>query len=329
MSWTEEKLPEPLMVFLAYLDVERGFAGATLQAYGKDLAQWENFLASRGKSCATPETIAKQDVYAYLVRLHKQGLSKSSVARKLSSLRAFFKFLLKNKRIENNPCSGIQNPKQDRPQPKVLNVDQALDMMEARLEPTPKALRDLALAEVLYGSGLRVSEALSLNLEDVDVGQSVIRIRGKGGKERNAFLTEPGRERLKRYMLHRSAFGPDLRENALFLGLRGKRLHRREAARIIQRLGVLSAHLQGVSPHTLRHSFATHMLQGGADLRSVQELLGHSRISTTQRYTHLNLEQVTRIYDSAHPRAREDDNPGETAPSDPESPNLATGEKNN
>ncbi len=307
MSWISDSLPDEVTAFLAHLDVEKGFSGATLQAYSKDLLQWENFLQSRNKTCARPEDIVRADVHAFLVQMHKLNLSKSSMARKLSSLRSFFRFLQKQKTIQQNPCAGVRNPKQDKPQPGVLNVDQALEIVQAELEPSPRNIRDLALVEVLYGSGLRVSEALSLDLDDVDQGQSLVRVQGKGRKERLAFLTRPGLERLRQYATLRQAFEPELRENALFLGMRGRRLHRREAARIIQRLGLLFAKAQGVSPHTLRHSFATHMLQAGADLRIVQELLGHSRISTTQRYTHLNLDQVMHTYDSAHPLARKKD----------------------
>lgn len=303
MSWTAENLPENIQVFLAYLDIEKGYSQATMAAYGSDLDQLENFLKSMEKSCGKPLDIHKSDIHAFLVFLHKAGISKSSMSRKLSSIRSFFRFLLKNKNITQNPCQGVRNPRQDRPQPDFLNVDQALILMEASLEPSPKALRDMALAELLYGSGLRVSEAINLDLDDVDPRQTLVRVMGKGQKERMSPLTKPGLERIKRYVSQRGAFEPDPRENALFLGMRGKRLNRREAARIIDRLARIVALPESISPHGLRHSFATHLLQGGADLRSVQELLGHSRISTTQRYTHLNLDEVTRVYDRAHPKA--------------------------
>ncbi|MFO7726804.1 MAG: tyrosine recombinase XerC [Desulfonatronovibrio sp.] len=304
MSWTVENLPEHIQVFLAYLDIEKGYSRSTVAAYGSDLEQFEIFLQPRQKTCQEPESIVRADIHSFLAYLHKQGISKSSMSRKLSSLRSFFGFLLRNKTLRLNPCQGVRNPKQDRPQPDFLNVDQALTLMEAALDPSPKALRDMALAEVLYGSGLRVSEATNLDLDDVDTGQTLVRVMGKGQKERLAPLTRAGCERIKSYVLQRRAFNPDPRENALFLGMRGKRLNRREAARIIDRLSKIVALPESISPHGLRHSFATHLLQGGADLRSVQELLGHSRISTTQRYTHLNLEEVTRIYDLAHPKAK-------------------------
>lgn len=303
MSWTAENLPELIQVFLAYLDIEKGYSRATMAAYGVDLEQFESFLQDRKKSCDNPGDIVRADIHSFLAYLHNSGISKSSMARKLSSLRSFFRYLMKNKTISQDPCQGVKNPKQDRPQPDFLNVDQALALMEASVEPSPKGLRDMALAELLYGSGLRVSEAVNLDMDDVDLGQMMVRVMGKGQKERMAPLTNPGCERIRKYLLQRRAFDPDPRDNALFLGIRGKRLNRREAARIIDRLARKTALPQSISPHGLRHSFATHLLQGGADLRSVQELLGHSRISTTQRYTHLNLDEVTRVYDKAHPRS--------------------------
>lgn len=303
MSWTDENLPEQIQVFLAYLDIEKGYSQATMAAYGNDLLQFENHLQTLNKSCDRPQEIARPDINSFLVSLHKEKQSKSSMARKLSSLRSFFRFLQKHKIITSSPCQGVRNPRQGRPQPEFLNVDQAINLMESAPDVSPRSLRDMALAELLYGSGLRVSEAMGLDLDDVDQGQRMVRVMGKGQKERLAPLTRPGLERIRQYLLQRHAFDPDPREKALFLGLRGKRLNRREAARIIDRLAGMAALPQSVSPHGLRHSFATHLLQGGADLRSVQELLGHSRISTTQRYTHLNLDEVTRIYDKAHPKS--------------------------
>lgn len=305
MTWSWEGLPEHIQVFLAYLDIEKGYSGATLAAYGTDLLQFETFLKTREKTCQFPDAVQKSDIHAYLADLHQQGLTKSSTARKLSSLRSFFHFLLKKKVISQNPCQGVRNPKQDMPHPVFLNIDQALNLMKTELEPSPKTLRDIALAELLYGSGLRVSEAVNLDLDDVDSGGMLVRVMGKGQRERLAPLTSPGLERIKRYIAQRSAFEPDPMEKALFLGIRGKRLNRREAFRIIDRLAKAAALPESISPHGLRHSFATHLLQAGADLRSVQELLGHSRISTTQKYTHLNLDELTSVYDKAHPRSKE------------------------
>ncbi|KUJ96301.1 MAG: Tyrosine recombinase XerC [Desulfonauticus sp. 38_4375] len=305
MSWIEENLPHNLQVFIAYLEVEKGYSLATLRAYATDLKEFELFLNKVKKSLDSPEKIVKPDVLSFIQELYAKNLSKSSLARKLSSLRSFFRFLLKRKKIETNPLLGIKNPKQEKKIPRVLNVDQVINLLEVELEPSPKNLRDIALAELIYGSGLRISEALGLNLEDVDLGQRVVIVLGKGQKERMVPLSKKAAQRLLNYLRQREAFNPSLREQAFFLGIRGKRLNRRQANRILLRLAKEARLNFNLSPHTLRHTFATHLLQAGADLRTVQELLGHSRISTTQRYTHLNLETIMQIYDQAHPRAKE------------------------
>jgi len=199
--------------------------------------------------------------------------------------------------------AGIRNPKQEKRHPQVLNVDQAISVMEVALEPDPEGLRDIALAEVLYGSGLRISEAIGLDLNDLD--SDVIRVLGKGSKERIVPLSEAAMVRIRRYLEQRHAFiKDDYSEQALFLSVRaGKRLDRRQANRIIAKLGRLAGLPKDLHPHMLRHSFATHMLEAGADLRSVQELLGHENLTTTQRYTHLDMQHVMQVYDQAHPRA--------------------------
>lgn len=306
MSWTEENLPKKLQLFLAYLEVEKGYSLSTIRAYGTDLKEFNVFLKKYNKSLDKPDKILKQDILSFIKYLYSQKLNKSSLARKLSSLRSFFKFLLKHKQITKNPVLGIRNPKQEKKIPRVLNVDQILSLLEVDLEPSPKNLRDLALAELIYGSGLRISEALGLDLNDVDLAQRVIVVMGKGQKERMLPLSEQSVKRLSKYLEQRNAFNPSLQEQAFFLGIRGKRLNRREANRILLRLAREAKFNFNLSPHTLRHSFATHLLQAGADLRVVQELLGHSRISTTQRYTHLNLETIISVYDKAHPKAKKE-----------------------
>lgn len=291
------------LAFMAYLGVEKGYAQATLRAYGQDLFQFETHLREKGKNPGNPAGISRDTVRGYLAELHRLGVKRSSVARKLAALRSYFRFLSRRDIIRTNPCAGVSNPRQDIRHPTALNVDQALGLMDASSGPDPRSLRDMALVELLYGSGLRVGEAVGLDLEDVDVGQGIVRVLGKGSKERLAPLTEVCMERLRRYLLHRGAFRPEPGERALFLGLRGQRLNRREAARIVQRLAALAGIAQHISPHVLRHSFGTHMLQGGADLRTVQELLGHARLSTTQRYTHLDLARIIQVYDQSHPLA--------------------------
>jgi len=291
--------------FLAFLSVEKGYSDATIRSYGTDLEQFQDFLKGKKRSLESPGRVSREHVRGFLAELHRRRLSKASMGRKLSSLRAYFKYLMRHKQIVKDPMSGIRNPKQEKRHPQVLNVDQAVSMMEAAVEPDPEGLRDIALAEVLYGSGLRISEAIGLDMNDVD--SDVIRVVGKGSKERIVPLSEAAVKRIRRYMEQRHAFiKDDYSEQALFLSVRaGKRLDRRQANRIVTKLAKLAGLPKDVHPHMLRHSFATHMLEAGADLRSVQELLGHKNLSTTQRYTHLDMQRIMQVYDSAHPRAGE------------------------
>jgi len=295
--------PDLLEQYLDHLRYERGYSPATLKGYARDLIQFKEIARARGVDCDRPEQIGKEEVHAYLADLHRKGLARSSVARKLSSLRGFFGYLIGRKIISLDPCLGVHNPKQLKAQPRFLNVDQAVGLMQAEVEDGPRGLRDVALVELLYGSGLRISEALGLDVQDIDPGRSFIKVLGKGGKERIVPLTDISLERLNAYLVVRSSFSPSPQEKALFLGMRGKRLSRRQASKIIESLRTAAGLPQSVSPHDLRHSFATHLLASGADLRSVQKLLGHSRLGTTQRYTHLQLEQLMRVYDQAHPRS--------------------------
>lgn len=289
--------------FLDHLTVERGYSEATIRSYATDLEQFDDYLGRVKRSLDKPGRITRDHIRGYLAEMHRRQLSKTSIGRKLSSLRAFFKYLMRRKIVAKNPMAGIRNPKQEKRHPQVLNVDQAVSMMEAALEPDPEGLRDLALAEVLYGSGLRISEAIGLDLNDLD--SDVIRVVGKGSKERIVPLSSAAVKRIRRYIEQRHALlGDDYSEQAVFLGVRsGKRLNRREANRIVAKLARLAGLPKDVHPHMLRHSFATHMLEAGADLRSVQELLGHERLTTTQRYTHLDMQRIMQVYDRAHPRA--------------------------
>ena len=304
MSWTEENLPELATSFLAFLEIQKGYAQATLKGYARDLAQFESFLQNKSFSLQEPQEVRKEHLRGFVGDLHRKKLSKTSMARKLSALRMFFRFCLQKGYLEHDPLLGMPNPKQEKHHPQVLNVDQALALLESKLGADPKSLRDLALAELLYGSGLRISEALNLDVEDIDTGKGTLRVLGKGRKERLVPLTATSRARICRYLEQRHAFSKDFREKALFLGRRGGRLQRRQANRIIESLSQLAELPQNISPHTLRHSFATHLLESGADLRSVQELLGHAHISTTQRYTHLNLQKLMQTYDKTHPKAQ-------------------------
>ncbi|MDR1125153.1 MAG: tyrosine recombinase XerC [Deltaproteobacteria bacterium] len=322
-------LPETLEMFLAHLEMEKGYSPATVQAYANDLLQFEQLLTAEGGpgsvGLAEAGAITKQQVRMFLADQHRKNVSKSSIARRLSALRAFFRFCARLRLLETPPTDGISNPKQEKRHPNLLNVDQTfalLDQPKAEIrqrapEAPPHAstqdpalaealfCRDLALAELLYGSGLRISEALGLNTGHLDLEGGVIRVLGKGSKQRLAPLSDSSREALRHWLDKRALVleAAGVRENALFIGSRGGRLDRRQAGRIIESLCRRAGLPQTVSPHALRHSFATHLLEAGADLRSVQELLGHARLSTTQRYTHLNMAKLVEVYDKAHPKA--------------------------
>jgi len=307
-------IPEAVEMFLAHLELEKGYSPATVAAYGKDVLQFEAVLVRQGRSLADPAGVTRRQIRSFLADLHRQGMNKASMGRKLSALRSFFRFCARMRMITALPTEGVGNPKTEKRHPDLLNVDQAFALLgqvdhgktgDGATENTPAlAARDLCLAEILYGSGLRISEALALDVGRLSAESESLRVLGKGGKERLAPLTDSARTALAAWLELRPALAP-AGERALFVGVRGARLNRREAQRIIEALCRRAGLPQAVSPHGLRHSFATHLLEAGADLRSVQELMGHARLTTTQRYTHLNLSHLMAVYDKAHPKAKE------------------------
>lgn len=292
-------------LFAAHLQFQKNYSAATVRSYRTDLEEFESFLQQKGKSLAELSAIQKKDIQEFLVHLYTLKMHKSSMARKLSCLRSFFRFMLQKKFITENPMLGVRNPKQEIHHPTMLNVDQVFSMLDEENAEEEGAFyyRDNALLELLYGSGLRISEALGLNVQDVKREGETIKVFGKGSKERIVPLSDTCRKALAAWLEKRNTLTVERGEKALFVGKRGKRLNRREANRIIEMYRQKAGIATRVSAHDLRHSFATHLLEGGADLRSVQELLGHSKIATTQRYTHLDMDALTRIYDRAHPLA--------------------------
>ncbi len=302
-------LPDKALAFLAFLEFQKGASPATVEAYARDLTEFERFLREEGLSLARPAEVEKRHIRRFSSLLIQQGKARSSVARQLSALRSLFRHLYRMRAVPEDPCRGVRNPRQEQRHPAMLNVDQVFDLLDdappaqaATPEDAVRA-RDLALLELLYGSGLRISEALGLRVRDYKPGSRHIRVLGKGSKERLAPLSDTSRPALDAWLAARPLLNPAPGEEAFFLGRRGGPLQRRQAARLLDEAAVLAGIPQHVSPHALRHSFATHLLENGADLRAVQELLGHSRISTTQRYTHLNMDALTRVYDQAHPLA--------------------------
>ncbi len=305
--------------FAQYLKVERGATGHTLRNYLSDLRQFVKFLASqsgdserRGGGASEdlhlvlphgpPHRIDKIDylgIRSYLVELHRQGLKKSSMARKLAVLRSFFKYLRREGLLKANPAKLVNIPRQDKPLPSFLTVDQATALMDSPTSRDRFSLRDKAILETFYSTGIRLSELVGLNIEDIDFDSGLARIRGKGKKERIVPIGSKAIEAIKKYLEVKGA----AQGQAIFLNRAGARLTARSVARIVKRY-LSRVGLPEASPHGLRHSFATHLLEEGVDLRSIQELLGHSSIATTQRYTHLNADQLMAIYDKAHPRAK-------------------------
>ena len=295
--------------FLVWMEVQKGASQATVKAYGSDLAQLAEYLRGQQADLGRPQTVTKRHIQAYLAWLFRLGEAKSSMARKLAAARSYFRFQQRSGAVAENVAAQVRNPRQEKRHPRALNVDETFALLDSGQANQPDSAdaerllcRDLALAELLYGSGLRISEALGLNVDDVQLSSRVLRVMGKGSRQRLAPLSDTSCDSLKSWLDERPLMAlPD--EPALFVGTRGARLNRREAARIIERLCRRAGLDFTVSPHSLRHSFATHLLAAGADLRSVQELLGHSRLTTTQRYTQVSLEHLIDVYDKAHPKA--------------------------
>ncbi len=313
--FSHQAAPESAAMFLAHLELEKGYSPATITAYREDLEDFFRFLTEEGVADCSPDQVTRRHIQQFLAELHRRGIAKSSMGRRLSTLRTFFRFCARLRLVEALPTEGIANPRQDKRHPKALNVDQAFALLDNRNTQKKRGAgparreeilhcRDIALAELLYGSGLRISEALALSVAGLDLASGQVRVLGKGGKERIVPLSDTSRLSLEQWLQVRGEVAAR-QEQCLFVGSRGAGLSRREAARRIALLCRLAGLAQSVSPHALRHSFATHLLESGADLRSVQELLGHSRLSTTQRYTHLNLAHLMRVYDAAHPKSQE------------------------
>ena len=290
---------EQIKYFTAYLQTERDVSPHTLAAYSSDLAQLLAFVM-REKG----EAASAQDIDHLLIRRYLAGLSKdtkkSSIGRKLAAIRSFFRFLLRRGAIAGNPAELVATPKKEQRLPFHLDIDQATTLMEAPDDGQKYALRDRAILELLYSSGLRVSELTGLDIDGLDLAGGMVRVTGKGGKERIVPVGSRALQALKTYLELRGDYET---KGALFLNTRGGRINRRSVARVVDAHVTRIAAFKRISPHTLRHTFATHMLEGGADLRAIQELLGHASLSTTQKYTHVSIDRLMEVYDKAHPKA--------------------------
>lgn len=288
--------------FLRYLEAERNASPHTLNNYAKDLQQFVLFLEQQ--QIDSPATVTYLNVRMFLAKLNEQEYAKRSVSRKLSALRTFYTYLLREGLVESSPFSYIRTPKQDKKLPKFLYVEQMEALLGAPDTDTPIGLRDRAIMELLYASGIRVSELVRLDLSSIDLDNGIALVYGKGAKERYVPIGEPAVDAIRMYTEQaREALVKADDEDALFVNYAGGRLTDRSVRRMLDKYITQVAGVQSISPHMFRHSFATHMLEAGADLRTVQELLGHVNLSTTQIYTHVTKDHLQSIYNSAHPRA--------------------------
>ena|SRR5512146_722136 len=298
-------MDDAIRAFITFLTVERGASPETLRNYSSDLRQLHTFLLSNRLAAPPldPAALSTDAIRAYLHWLDRQGEKRTSLARKLACIRSFYRYLTRTGLVSRNPVEDLRTPKQPKHLPRVLTKDDADALMAFPDERTTNSLRDRALLETLYSTGARVSELVSLNVGDLHQSEGVVRLQGKGKKERIVPIGDLAMHAIQAYResLRPSAVGHS-GSAPVFLNHRGGRLTTRSVARIVARY---SSRLSGgsVSPHTLRHSFATHLLDEGADLRSIQEMLGHASLSTTQKYTHVATDQLLAVYDKAHPRA--------------------------
>jgi integrase/recombinase XerC len=334
--------------FLDYLKFEKRFSEHTAKCYGADLSQFGEFLAGTlgdKVSAHGPESLAQQQVgsgtavatkadlkldelllsadvntaRAYLAHLNEKQYSKATIARKLATLRSFYKFLIKTNRLDSNPLAVVRTPKQDKKLPRFLEYEEVKKLLETPPTDNWLGVRDRAILETLYSTGIRVSELVALNMDDIDFLGEVIHVRGKGKKERIAPISSSALQVIQYYIEFRNKRAQSNRNfdsKVLFVNKHGRRLSTRSVRRKMDKYLKMAGLDPLISPHTLRHSFATHMLNNGADLRSVQELLGHQSLSTTQVYTHLTTRKLKEVYEHAHPRENVDNLKGQASDSD-------------
>lgn len=287
---------------MGYLAFERGSSSHTVEAYGRDLERYVKALEEKGVT--EPDDVTRPLIEEHLEHLAEEGYAPSSVERALSAIKSFHRFMLQEEMSSVSPAAALPLPKKAERLPDVLSVRQALALLDQPFPKTAAGQRDRAIIEVLYGCGLRVSELTGLDVGAVSLEDEVVRVIGKGSKERLVPLMGSAHEALAEYLSDwRGELVSSRSGAAVFLNVRGGRISRQSVFAIVERAGRVVG-IDGLHPHTLRHSFATHMLQGGADIRIVQELLGHSSIQTTQLYTHLDRSHLRMAYLSAHPRAR-------------------------
>jgi integrase/recombinase XerC len=306
----ENYMDDFIQDFQIYLTVERNVSEHTRRAYTDDIKEYAKFLQRNDfiKSQDDIPGVEQETMRAYLGYLFRQKIKKVTVNRKISSLRAFYRYLIRAGKTKNNPAGIVQNSKTEKYVPTFLSVDEIFDLLNVQSDGSILHIRKMAILELFYSSGLRLSELAGLDVHDLDMNQSLVKVRGKGRKERIVPVGEPARKAVSKYLEitagQRKSTSMHKDGNPLFLNVRGGRITGRSIARIVDEATSKSGIGRKISPHALRHSFATHLLNAGADLRSIQELLGHESLSTTQKYTAVNINRMMEIYDKAHPRAK-------------------------
>ncbi|MCP4492790.1 MAG: tyrosine recombinase XerC [Gammaproteobacteria bacterium] len=290
-----------LEVFIQMLRSEKYYSEHTTRSYRRDLLKFRHFLHGQGTTDWLAVTYAQ--VSAYAAYRHRNGLKSTSIQRELSSIRSFYQHLIREKHVENNPAREVSAPKAGQSLPKTCDAEQIDQLLQAGNSDDALFIRDIAMFELVYSSGLRLAELVGINLPDIDLSEGQLIVVGKGNKTRQLPVGRKAIEAVRRWLKQRSSL-LKTDNNALFLSKQGKRISKRNVQSRLNQLIRQQQLDQHLSPHTLRHSFATHLLESSGDLRAVQELLGHANISTTQVYTHLDFQHLAKVYDAAHPRAR-------------------------
>jgi len=295
-------MDEYLDQFIQMLRSEKYYSPHTCTNYRRDLNQFRSYLANQG--IESWKQVGYSEVSGFAAQRHRQGRKSRTIQRGLSSIRSFYQFLIRNTLVAKNPALEVSAPKSDRPLPKTCDAETIDRLLSVHDDSDGLQVRDVAIFELIYSSGLRLAELINIDLGDIDLPQQQLVVTGKGNKTRYLPIGSKAVTAVKRWLKLRQDFTRDSQQPALFLSKQGKRISPRNVQNRLNRLIQRQALDQHLSPHTLRHSFATHMLESSSDLRAVQELLGHVNIATTQVYTHLDFQHLARVYDSAHPRAK-------------------------
>ncbi len=295
-------MDEYLDQFIQMLRSEKYYSPHTCTNYRRDLNQFQNYLAKQ--DIKSWKQVGYSEVSGFAAQRHRQGRKSRTIQRELSSIRSFYQFLIRNALVAKNPALEVRAPKSDRPLPKTCDAETIDRLLSVDDDSDRLQVRDVAIFELIYSSGLRLAELINIDLDDIDLPQQQLVVTGKGNKTRHLPIGSKAVSAVKRWLKLRQDFTRDSQQSALFLSKQGNRISPRNVQSRLNRLIQRQALDQHLSPHTLRHSFATHMLESSSDLRAVQELLGHVNIATTQVYTHLDFQHLARVYDSAHPRAK-------------------------